>query len=215
MVRKLKSKKEIGRDCILYNYENGDREVHKIMRKNSSYWKERHKEAIDLIKDHPYIPRVIEYDDNEYIQEYISNAKTFYEYFQSCGDIEHGMHIIYKVFEFMNEISKHTKENGSFIFMGDDIHISNIIIDKNGKFYIIDLDQFGYQYKKDYIQKTRVLISDLFYYFEKAIYNNERLALIAENKRLKDALLDQKVIYDNERLSLIDENKRLKNALLG
>ena len=99
--------------------------------------------------------------------------------------------------------------------MGDDIHISNIIIDGNGMFYIIDLDQFGYQYKKDYIQKTRVLISDLFYYFEKAIYNNERLALIAENKRLKDALLDQKVIYDNERLSLIDENKRLKNALLG
>jgi len=159
------------------------------MRKNSSYWPARHKEAIDLIKDHPYIPRVIDYDDKQYIQEYIPNAKSFYDYFARCGDVKHGFNIILKVFEFMNEIGRENKENGELFFMGDDINVSNIIVDENGKFYIIDLDQFGYQYKKDYISKTRAQVSDLLYNLEMVISHNEKLALISENKRLRNALL--------------------------
>ena len=172
-----------GRSATVFSGGDGKLLIKKEMFGNSSNYHDRHEEVIDILQSHKIFPEIYEYNNEYYIMEYIEDSVPLYEYIEQTGDMEFGLSVLLEMFKFMIELGKHTKDN--LHLMGDDLHMHNIIVSPNKNFYVVDLDQFGWFYKKDYLSHLHLQMNRLTYYFEKAMksYSTIQLETLVHQQR--------------------------------
>jgi hypothetical protein len=126
------------------------------MRPNASAFPYTHAEPISKLEElnHPLIPKIVYYDDNEYEIEYI-DGEDLVTYLERTGDWSTGI-LVYELVQDlmlqMSKISSNYKWNDfplkgpdiTWKLAAEDIHSKNIVITKEGKPYLIDLDQIGW-----------------------------------------------------------------------
>ena len=115
------------------------------MKSNSSYgsWS-KHFEPLKALEslNHPLIPKLISYDNDAYVYEFIQGENLF-DYIQRTKNFQWGITLVKTINEFMHSLLKVQNTSGLKLF-ADDITCVNIIVTTVGRPYIIDLDQFGF-----------------------------------------------------------------------
>lgn len=125
----------------------------KKMRPNASQFPNMHGYALEKLEElnHPLIPKLYYYDDEEYECQFIDGL-TLEAFIMKHGDYDVALNVLEQVNDLMNKMAKITLTfewenmwNDLYWRMSaDDIHAANILIDKDGNPYLIDLDQIGF-----------------------------------------------------------------------
>ena len=124
----------------------------KKMRPNASQFPNMHGYALEKLEElnHPLIPKLYYYDDEEYECQFIDglNLEAF---IMKTGDYDVALNVLEQVNDLMMQMAK-VESNHEWNYTLDlkwrlaaeDIHPANILIDKHGNPYLIDLDQIGF-----------------------------------------------------------------------
>jgi serine/threonine protein kinase len=124
----------------------------KKMRPNASQFPDMHGYALEKLEElnHPLIPKLYYYDDNEYECEFIDGL-TLETFIMKTGDYNVALNVLEQVNDLMMQMAKvesnhewNYKLDLKWRLAAEDIHPTNILIDKNGNPYLIDLDQIGF-----------------------------------------------------------------------
>ena len=122
------------------------------MRPNASQFPNMHGYALERLEElnHPLIPKLYYYDDEEYECEFI-DGKDLETYIRKTGNYQVGLEVMNQVQDLLYKMSKQ-EFNFEFPYShklnwrlgAEDIHSKNILITEQGQAYLIDLDQIGW-----------------------------------------------------------------------
>jgi len=93
--------------------------------------------------NHPLIPKLISYDNESYECEFIKGENLF-DYIQRTRNVEWGITLVKTVNEFLYSLLDLKNIDSKPQLFADDISGVNIMVTKEGRPYIVDLDQFGF-----------------------------------------------------------------------
>lgn len=124
----------------------------KTMRPNASQFPNMHAHALEKLEElnHPLIPKLYYYDDTEYECEFIE-GEDLETYIRRTGDYNLALKVVELVQDLMLQMSKteftykwEYSHKNYWRLAAEDIHSKNILITKEGRPYLIDLDQIGW-----------------------------------------------------------------------
>ena len=178
------------------------------MRPNGSEFPNMHAHALERLEElnHPLIPKLYYYDDIEYECEFIE-GEDLDTYISTTGDYEKGIEVYELIQSLMIDMSRiETSHEWPWVSIkthwrlaAEDIHSKNILITKEGKPYLVDLDQIGWWHPYTVFKimmNTNISITDSLRYAYLHWENNRTIN--QAKKRVKD--LSDKLHEKNEEI---------------